>query len=197
MQTIIVVEYDEAWPKIFQRLHSNLWPLVADFASSIEHVGSTSVPGLAAKPVIDMSVVVRSEAEVRLAIDRLATVGYLHRGNLGIEGREAFQIPAGSPAHHLYVCLEGSLGLQNHLAVRNYLRTHRDMAQAYGELKKKLALEFPNDIESYIDGKTDLLLNILREAGFPPDRLKAIEDGNRKKIDAGDSDLGRRHKKFF
>lgn len=181
METVIVVEYDEAWPEIFQRLHSNIWPLVADFASSIEHVGSTSVPGLAAKPVIDMSVVVGSEAEVRLAIDRLATVGYLHRGNLGIEGREAFHSPAGSPTHHLYVCLEGSLGLQNHLAVRNYLRAHPEMAQAYGELKKKLAREFPSDIETYIEGKTDLLLGVLREAGLHPDRLKTIEAGNRKK----------------
>ncbi|MGH9935076.1 MAG: GrpB family protein [Blastocatellia bacterium] len=180
MRTIVVVDYDPAWPEVFQQLRLKVWPVVGDFALSVEHVGSTSVPGLAAKPIIDMSVVVSSEAEVRLAVKRLATLGYLHRGNLGIEGREAFHPPAGLPAHHLYVCPQGSLGLQNQLAVRDYLRAHREMAQAYGELKKRLAHEFPNDIESYVDGKTDFLLGILREAGLPSDRLKAIEIANRK-----------------
>jgi GrpB-like predicted nucleotidyltransferase (UPF0157 family) len=181
MRTIIVVDYDPAWPEIFQQLLSKVWPLVSDFALSVEHVGSTAVPGLAAKPIIDLSIVVSSEAEVQLAIERLATIGYLHRGNLGVEGREAFQSPAESPAHHLYVCLQGSPGLQNHLAVRDYLRVHRKTAQVYGELKKRLAREFPHDIESYIDGKTAFLLDVLQSAGLPLDRLKAIEIVNRKR----------------
>jgi GrpB-like predicted nucleotidyltransferase (UPF0157 family) len=181
MRTIIVVDYDPAWPEVFQQLLSKVWPLVSDFALSVEHVGSTAVPGLAAKPIIDLSIVVSSEAEVQLAIERLATIGYVHRGNLGVEGREAFQSPAESPAHHLYVCPHGSPGLQNHLAVRDYLRLHRETAQAYGELKKRLAREFPHDIESYIDGKTDFLLDVLQRAGLPPDRLKAIEIANRKR----------------
>jgi GrpB-like predicted nucleotidyltransferase (UPF0157 family) len=181
MRTIIVVDYDPAWPEVFQQLSSKVWPLVSDFALSIEHVGSTAVPGLAAKPIIDMSIVVPSEAEIQLAIERLATIGYSHRGNLGIEGREAFHAPAGLPAHHLYGCLPDGLGLQNQLAVRDYLRLHREAARAYGELKKRLAREFPHDIESYIDGKTDFLLDVLRRVGLPPDRLKAIEIVNRKR----------------
>jgi GrpB-like predicted nucleotidyltransferase (UPF0157 family) len=181
MRTIIVVDYDPAWPEVFQQLLSKVWPLVSDFALSVEHVGSTEVPGLAAKPIIDLSIVVSSEAEVQLAIERLATIGYLHRGNLGVDGREAFQSPAESPAHHLYACPQGSLGLQNHLAVRGYLRLHRETAQAYGELKKRLAREFPYDIESYVDGKTDFLLDVLQRAGLPPDGLKAIEIANRKR----------------
>jgi GrpB-like predicted nucleotidyltransferase (UPF0157 family) len=181
MKTIIVVDYDPAWPDVFKRLLSKVWPLVSDFALSVEHVGSTAVPGLAAKPIIDMSIVVPSEAEVQLAIERLATIGYLHRGNLGVEGREAFQSPAESPAHHLYVCQQSSPGLQNHLAVRDYLRLHRETAQAYSELKKKLAREFPHDIESYLDGKTDFLLDVLRRTGVPLVRLQAIEIVNRKR----------------
>jgi GrpB-like predicted nucleotidyltransferase (UPF0157 family) len=181
MRTIIVSDYDQVWPEIFQQLVSKIWPLVSDFALSVEHVGSTAVPGLAAKPLIDLSIVVASESEVPLAIERLATIGYLHRGNLGIEGREAFHPPDGSPAHHLYVCPQGSLGLQNLLAVRDYMRLHRETAQAYGELKKRLAREFPHDIECYIDGKTDFLLDVLRRSGLPIDRLNAIEVANRKK----------------
>jgi GrpB-like predicted nucleotidyltransferase (UPF0157 family) len=181
MRTIIVVDYDPAWPEIFQQLLSKVWPLVSDFALSVEHVGSTAVPGLAAKPIIDLSIVMPSEVEIQLAIERLATIGYLHRGNLGIEGREAFHSPAGLPLHHLYVCPTGGLGLQNQLAVRDFLRLHRETAQAYGELKKRLAREFSHDIESYIDGKTAFLLDVLQRAGLPPDRLKAIEIANRKR----------------
>jgi GrpB-like predicted nucleotidyltransferase (UPF0157 family) len=136
---------------------------------------------LAAKPIIDMTVIVASEREVPLAIARLATLGYVHLGNRGIEGRESFRHPAGLPAHHLYVCPQGSLAVQNHLAVRDYLRTHPETAQVYGELKKRLAREFPNDIESYVDGKTDLMLEVLREQGVAAEQLVVIEQANRKK----------------
>ncbi len=163
MQTVVVVDYDPTWPDIFEQLRARVWPVVSDIALTIEHVGSTAVPGLAAKPIIDMTVVVPSAREVPLAIARLATLGYEHRGDLGIEGREAFTRPEDLPAHNLYLSAPGSLGLQNQLAVRDYLRTHPATAQAYGELKKRLAQQFPHDIISYIDGKTDLLLSILCE----------------------------------
>jgi GrpB-like predicted nucleotidyltransferase (UPF0157 family) len=180
-QTIVVVDYDPAWPAVFEELRSKVWSVLGDVALSVEHVGSTSVPGLAAKPIIDMSIVVPSEREVPLAVERLASLGYQHLGNLGIAGREAFRRPPGSPTHNLYVCPQGSLGLRNHLAVRDYLRTHPEAAQAYGELKRRLAAEFPDDIESYVDGKTELLLGILRESGLSGDRLDDIEQGNRKR----------------
>src|SRR5258707_11678358 len=105
---IVVVDYDPAWPSTFEMLRSRAWEVVGDFALSIEHVGSPSVPGLAAKPIIDMSVVVTSPTEISLAVTRLATLGYVHRGDLGIVGREAFHLPAGLPAHHLYVCPQDS-----------------------------------------------------------------------------------------
>src|ERR1051326_1757734 len=89
-RTILVTEYDPYWPTAFLQLHTHIWPAVQDIALTIEHIGSTSVPGLAAKPVIDMSIVVPSEIETPIGIERLAALGYEHRGNLGIEGREAF-----------------------------------------------------------------------------------------------------------
>jgi GrpB-like predicted nucleotidyltransferase (UPF0157 family) len=180
MRSIIVVDYDPAWPIIFQDLCAQVWSVLGDFAVAVEHMGSTSVPGLAAKPIIDISVVVRSAEHVSLAIERLATLGYVHRGNLGIEDREAFQNPVGLPSHHLYVCRAGSLGLLNPLALRDYLRTHPEAARAYGELKKSLAAKFPDDIDSYLDGKTDFILRILQEVGFTPDQLATIERINRK-----------------
>src|SRR5262245_40080293 len=165
MQTIVVVDYDPAWPEIFQQLRAHVWSVLHDIAMAVEHVGSTSVPGLAAKPIIDMSVIVASESVIPVACARLATLGYLHLGNLGVEGREAFRRPEGSPAHNLYVCPQGSLGLQKHLAVRDYLRANPEAANAYGELKKRLAREFPHDIESYVADKTDLILGILQAQG--------------------------------
>jgi GrpB-like predicted nucleotidyltransferase (UPF0157 family) len=181
VQTVVVVDYDPMWPEIFEQLRTHVWSVLHDVALTIEHVGSTSVPGLAAKPIIDMSVIVASKREVPLAIARLATLGYEHLGNRGIEDREAFRHPEGLPAHHLYVCPQGSLAVQNHLAVRDYLRTHPETAQVYGELKKRLAQEFPNDIESYVDGKTNLMLEVLREQGIAAEQLVAIERANRKK----------------
>jgi GrpB-like predicted nucleotidyltransferase (UPF0157 family) len=85
-----------------------------------------------------------------------------------------------SPAHHLYVCPEGTLGLNNPLALRDYLRRHPDAAAAYGALKKTLAANFPQDMDSYLDGKTDWIVRILREVGFSADELSTIERINRK-----------------
>jgi GrpB-like predicted nucleotidyltransferase (UPF0157 family) len=181
MRTIEVLEYDPAWPELFQQLAAHVRSALGDVAVAIEHVGSTSVPGLAAKPIIDMDIVVASEREVPAAIERLATLGYVHLGNLGVEGREAFRRPEGSPVHNLYVCPQGSLGLQNHLAVRDYLRTHPEAVQAYSALKKRLAQEFPTDIERYVDGKTDLILTMLRDQGLLTEQLGSIEQSNRAK----------------
>ena len=163
-------------------MRSKVGPVVSDIALAIEHVGSTSVPGLAAKPIIDLSAVVRADEDVPVAIERLASLGYVHRGNLGVEGQEAFDSPDVSPVHHLYLCPRDSPGLANHLAVRDYLRAHADIAEEYGVLKKQLAKKFPYDIDSYIDGKTDFLLRILRAAGLPSTQLAAIEHANRKAV---------------
>jgi GrpB-like predicted nucleotidyltransferase (UPF0157 family) len=182
MRTIIVVDCDPSWSEAFERVYSSVWPVVSHLALSIEHVGSTAVRGLAAKPIIDVSVVVRTESDVPAAIECLATLGYVHQGNLGIEGREAFESPEGLPAHHLYLCPRDSPGLANHLAVRDHLRRHPDIAKEYGELKKRLAEQFPHDIDRYVGGKTDLLLRILRAAGLPPARLVEIERTHRKAV---------------
>jgi GrpB-like predicted nucleotidyltransferase (UPF0157 family) len=175
---IRVVDHDPSWPQTFVELRAAIWPVVADVALSVEHVGSTAVPGLAAKPVIDMDVVVLSRAEIPTLIGRVATLGYRHRGNLGIEDREAFEAPAGFPAHHLYACVQGSPALANHLTIRDHLRRNPEARAAYGELKKRLAGQFPTDIDSYVAGKTDFLLELLRNAGFREPVLRAIRNAN-------------------
>ena len=178
MNEVVVVDYDPEWPSVFEALRSSLWPAVQDIATSIEHVGSTSVPGLAAKPVIDMDIVV-AEGDVATGIERVTSVGYQHRGDLGIPDREAFACPPGLPRHHLYLCPSGSQALANHLAIRNFLRSDESAASAYGELKKRLAREFPRDIDRYIEAKTSFLVAILLKVDFPDATLTEIERVNR------------------
>jgi GrpB-like predicted nucleotidyltransferase (UPF0157 family) len=177
---IEVVDYDPRWPRTFELLRSRILTALGDIALSVEHVGSTSVPGLSAKPIVDISIVVSERSDVQTAISRLATLGYVHRGDLGIEGREAFSNPDGLPMHNLYLCPRDSVALANHLAIRNYLRAHPEAAREYGELKKHLAERFPDDIDGYIDGKTTMLLTMLRATRFPPEQLREIERANRK-----------------
>jgi GrpB-like predicted nucleotidyltransferase (UPF0157 family) len=138
------------------------------------------VPGLAAKPIIDMTVVVAGRDDVPPTIERLETLGYRHRGDLGIDDREAFDHRAGLPRHNLYVCPEGTIGLVNQLAVRDYLRAQPDAARQYGDLKKRLAGRFPDDIDSYVFGKTDFILDVLRRVGLPEEQLASIERVNRR-----------------
>jgi GrpB-like predicted nucleotidyltransferase (UPF0157 family) len=173
-------DYDPAWPHDFEMLRQRIWPDVADVALRIEHVGSTAVPGLAAKPIIDMTVVVASRGDVPKTIGRLAPLGYVHRGNLGIDDREAFDHPADLRRHNLYVCPVDTIGIVNQIAVRDYLRAHPEAAARYGALKKQLAKRFPSDIDNYVFGKTDFVLEILRRAGLTAEQISKIEHDNRR-----------------
>ncbi|MEZ5978788.1 MAG: GrpB family protein [Planctomycetota bacterium] len=169
--TLVVVAYDRAWPGTFRELAARLAPALEGIAIAIEHVGSTSVPGLAAKPIVDMDVVVRDRDGVREAIALLAEFGYEHRGDLGIAGRQAFAARPDLPPHNLYVCVEGSLPLRNHLAVRDALRADAELAKEYGELKSGLARRFPRDVDAYVEGKSGFLTRLLARAGLDPDEL--------------------------
>jgi GrpB-like predicted nucleotidyltransferase (UPF0157 family) len=174
------VDYDPDWPNLFQQVRERIWPSIRDFAIAIEHVGSTSVPGLAAKPVLDIDIVIPSRNEIRLAITRLSNLGYAHRGDLGIQDREAFRTPVDGPTHHLYVCPSRSVALLNHLTLRDHLRAHPSDVEAYSALKKLLAEQCGGDIDSYVEGKTDFILAILAYRGFSTERLESIRGANRR-----------------
>jgi GrpB-like predicted nucleotidyltransferase (UPF0157 family) len=178
VSTISVVDYDPSWPRAFAELRARLRGAVGELALAVEHVGSTAVPGLAAKPIIDITIVVASAAQMPLVIAKLGELGYRHQGDLGIEGREAFASPGEGVAHHLYACVRGNLALENHLAVRDYLRGHPETVAEYGALKKRLAAQHGGDRAAYEDGKTDFVLEILRRAGFPQAKLAAIARAN-------------------
>jgi GrpB-like predicted nucleotidyltransferase (UPF0157 family) len=173
MSEIRIFDYDPRWPRIFEELRATIWPAVSDVAVSIEHVGSTAVPGLAAKAVIDIDVIVPDDC-VPAGIQRLTSIGYAHRGDQGIPQREAFRQPVGTPTHHLYLCPESSPALANHLAVRDVLRANAVAAKAYGDLKRRLAISSAGNVDAYVHGKTDFLVGLLRKAGFSESRLADI-----------------------
>jgi GrpB-like predicted nucleotidyltransferase (UPF0157 family) len=175
---VAIVDYDPQWVLDFEALRARIWPTVQDFAHSMEHVGSTSVPGLAAKPVLDIDVIVRDQDGVQLAIERLSAIGYSYRGNLGIEGREAFRAAVNEPAHNLYVCREDCDALRDHLMFRDYLSGHPETARAYADLKRALASQFPDDIDRYAMSKTDFVTGILRAAGTSQARIDHIRREN-------------------
>lgn len=157
-----IVDYDEAWPLRFEELASKLRAILGNLVLRIEHVGSTAVLGLAAKPVIDLDIAVNSPGEVQSAILKLAQFGYAHEGNLGVRGREAFRSPAGEDPHHLYVLIEGSGELKRHLTFRDALRADPALRDKYSRLKRSLAAQCACDRAAYTAGKTEFVLAVLR-----------------------------------
>jgi GrpB-like predicted nucleotidyltransferase (UPF0157 family) len=159
---IVIEDYDPHWQEQFEVLRAQIAAVLRPLAAAIEHVGSTAVPGLAAKPIIDIDVLLRSAADLPEAITRLATLGYQHRGDLGVPGREAFRPPANDVASHLYVCAPECLEYARHITFRKHLRMHPEDARAYESLKRALAVEFRNDREAYNQAKTEFVEKVLR-----------------------------------
>lgn len=178
---VIVQDYNKSWPSHYQAIKSNIWPIVKAYAKSIEHVGSTSVIGLAAKPIIDIDIVISTYDNFTIIKKSLEKIGYEYRGDLGIKHRESFYIEDLKYPHHLYVCLDGSLALYNHLVLRDHLRSNIDDVNKYSNLKKMLASKYPNDINSYVEEKTDFILDILSNyQNFDSNGIKSIRNSNKK-----------------
>lgn len=175
-RTIQIVDYDPTWADAFAGISRAVAAALGPLALRIEHVGSTAVPGLGAKPIIDLDVVIESPHVLPLVVEALRTLGYSHEGDGGIPGREAFgregaTVPAdGSgrewPAHHLYVCPSDSEELRRHLRFRDHLRSHPDDAARYDALKRDLARRYANDIDAYVEGKSAFVECILAVDGW-------------------------------
>ena len=161
---IIIEDYDPRWPEQFELLRSRISRCLGTLATAIEHVGSTAVPGLAAKPIIDIDVLLHSAADLPEAITRLATLGYEHRGDLGVTGREALRAPSNDVPHHLYVHRPQSRECIRHITFRNHLRANPEDAQTYERLKRALAKEYRDDREAYNLAKTEFVEATLRRA---------------------------------
>jgi GrpB-like predicted nucleotidyltransferase (UPF0157 family) len=164
---IVVVAYDPNWTGEFKKIEKELLAVINDSVLSIEHVGSTSVEGLHAKPIIDIDVVVGDNLFL-LVKEKLKTIGYEHVGDIGIEGREAFSYKNKEHLmeHHLYVCHKDANELKRHITFRDYLRAHEDDRNRYSQIKIEMAEKFPHDIDNYLLGKQSVILDIYKKCGL-------------------------------
>jgi GrpB-like predicted nucleotidyltransferase (UPF0157 family) len=173
-----VVPYDDRWPAAFAAVEGDLRRILTDVQiESIEHIGSTSITGLAAKPIIDIDIVVRRSA-LGPATDALVAAGYGPLGDLGIPERHAFVAPDSQPRRHVYVAVQGSLSLRNHLIVRGALRQSATLRDEYGALKLDLAGRVKT-LREYTEAKSELLARVLLAGGLTAAEVAEIERINR------------------
>ena len=161
---IIIEEYDPGWPRSFEAIRARIASMIGRFAAGVEHVGSTAVPRLAAKPIIDIDVLLNSSEDLTKVIKELTHLGYAHQGTLGIRGRDAFKAPAHDLPHHLYVCSPNCQEFVRHLAFRDYLRSHPGEAEEYARLKRYLSGRFSIDRDAYAEAKGEFIERVLRRA---------------------------------
>ena len=163
-----VVPYDALWEKDFLNIKNEVYKVLDKLALSIEHVGSTAVCGLWAKPIIDVDIVIRDYSVLSDVVLALSSIGYTYEGNFGVYGREAFTYEGKLhlKKHHLYVCPKDSVELRKHMAFRDYLRTHPEDVLEYSQIKQQGAKLYPYDVERYIEYKSFFIKKIYEKLGF-------------------------------
>lgn len=164
---VLVQPYNKAWKQNFIDIKAELQDALGELALAIEHVGSTSVEGLSAKPIIDIDVVIKEEM-LDDVVTALKRIGYRHEGNLGIPGREAFKYDGKEhlQKHHLYVCPQDSAELRRHIAFRDYLRSHPEAVREYSRIKEEGASLYPLDMAKYIEHKSPFIERVYAEIGI-------------------------------
>ncbi|MGH3399651.1 MAG: GrpB family protein [Streptosporangiaceae bacterium] len=172
---ITVVEYDPGWPERFEGLRREYAAAMAAAGVpvvAIAHVGSTSVPGLAGKPVIDCDIVVAA-ADVAAASQVLIDLDFRPLGELGIPLRWAFKEPERLAGTNTYVIVDGSLSLRNHLAVRDTLRADPVLRDEYAAVKRRVGAAAA-DIDEYGQGKNEMIQRILAASGLTAEERSSI-----------------------
>lgn len=182
---MILHPYDPSWPEEFRRLETAYQRALGPVLLRVEHVGSTAIPGIAAKPILDIDLVLATDADFPAVKAGLERLGYRHNGDQGIPGREAFKrLDAEAPhgeggghwmAHHLYVCVEGCRELLRHTAFRDYLEAHPEAAAEYESLKKRLEARSGGERQRYVDlkeneGECRAFVERILEKARPADR---------------------------
>ena len=165
---VTVEPYQACWKSAFNAIALELNAAVGHLVLGIEHVGSTSVEGLSAKPIIDIDVIIPDDAVFAEVVERLQGIGYQHEGNLGIKDREAFKYEGKTHLmrHHLYVCPQNSAELHRHITFRDYLRSHPEAVAAYSRVKEEGARLYPDSMEQYIAHKTPCILELYSRCGL-------------------------------
>lgn len=173
---IRIVGYDPAWPAAFESEAARILALFADGSTRIEHIGSTAVPGLGAKPIIDIMLGAPELGEIDAAVPGIESLGYQyvpeHEAEMP-ERRFFRKERGGRRTHHLHAVEVGGAFWRDHLLFRDFLRSHADVARAYHDLKAELAGRFASDPEAYMDGKDAFIKRVMEEARGEPGRSRA------------------------
>lgn len=176
LQRIIeVVGYDPSWATRFRAESHTLQRVLHGICACVHHIGSTSVPGLRAKPIIDILIEVHDLDSLDRHNREMKDLGYLARGEHGIPGRRFFQKGLHARTHHVHTFRFGAPEVDRHLAFRDYLRAHPTIAGAYGQLKARCARACGNDIRAYCDGKHDFVTeHTARALAWRADQLSGL-----------------------
>lgn len=189
---VILESYNPEWPLKFRQVQGQLLSILKDVPIiSIEHVGSTSIPSMKAKPVLDIDIIVPASS-LSAARSALSDAGYTDCGEMDIPGRVAFRQPeygnldpahgAGVPGElrrHTYVVVEGCLALRNHLDVKRVLLEDQALREEYARVKCNLVDKDLEHMGQYVAGKTEILCKILRKAGWSEEELEPVIEANR------------------
>lgn len=178
MSTIEIAPYNPEWSTWFKEIREPLWNNINDLVVDIVHVGSTSIEGMSAKPIIDIDLVLDNWKKFPELAERLGTLGYRHVGDLGINGREVFnQISPSKYPHHLYACHIESIAFRNHILLKKHLTENPKDFKRYINLKIALANSISSR-ENYLRSKTNMILEFLRKEGFSKKELDEIQKEN-------------------
>ncbi|MDU5596302.1 MAG: GrpB family protein [Lachnospiraceae bacterium] len=166
-KNVVVEKWNPKWKDEFERIVDSLGEDVIYNSVKIEHVGSTSVEGLYAKPIIDLDIVIEND-KFAIIKELLNKKGYEHEGDLGIEGREAFSYSGKEElmTHHLYVCPKDSKELFKHITFRDFLKNNSALASEYSKVKEQAAVLYPDDIDKYMEFKSEIIEKIYKKCGL-------------------------------
>ena len=165
---VAVVPYDEMWESAFEEIKNEIEAEIGDLILGIEHVGSTSIEGMSAKPCIDIDVIIKDYSVFDEIVSKLGAIGYIHERDLGIKDREAFKYTDKHHLmmHHLYVCPQYSEELHRHITFRDYLRYTPEAVKEYSMVKEKAAGLYPNNIDQYMEYKSSCIEELYKKCGL-------------------------------
>jgi GrpB-like predicted nucleotidyltransferase (UPF0157 family) len=164
-RSVVLVDHDPKWHEMATEEARRVSDALGPEVIAIHHIGSTAIPGIRAKPVLDFLVYVRDLEALDANRGKLEAVGYVARGEFGIPGRRYYvKDTHGKRTHQLHCFLDGDPEGERHRLFRDYLRAHPDEASAYERLKMDMALRFGNDTNVYADAKTDYIRGVERKA---------------------------------
>jgi GrpB-like predicted nucleotidyltransferase (UPF0157 family) len=166
MSRVEVVPHNPRWRDAFEAEAGHVAAALGENVVAVHHIGSTAIPNIYAKPVVDLLVEVRDLSEVDGRSTAMESLGYEVMGEYGIPGRRYFRKDTreGVRTHHIHAFEAGSAEVVRHLAFRDYMISHPVDAQRYSELKRRLAAENPQSMDGYMDGKDGFIKEMDRKA---------------------------------